>query len=120
MRNRQSPTISGKGGRQWHRSCLADSKWHRQTARAFPLVVRVRVETGEPREPRIPVAPRPPLDPDVSAERLLRGALEELQEAEQILSELEANAPDRARATRLAIIRDAITQLRKVVSPRAD
>jgi hypothetical protein len=66
------------------------------------------------------VTHKPPLDPDASAERLLRGALLELQEAEHILQVLETAEPYRGRATRLAVIRDAIALLSKVVSPRAE
>jgi hypothetical protein len=62
--------------------------------------------------------PKPPLEPNASAERLLRGALLELQEAEHILRELEGIRPDHRRATRLAVIRDVIAQLSKVVSAR--
>jgi hypothetical protein len=60
---------------------------------------------------------RPPLDPEVSAYRLLRGALAELQEAERALLTVQENAPDPTRAILVAAIQVALGQLETLIAP---
>jgi hypothetical protein len=57
---------------------------------------------------------RAPVDPEVSAGRLLRGAFLELQEAERILTRLELEASNPARRGCVAAIRAALAQLEKL------
>jgi hypothetical protein len=63
---------------------------------------------------------RAPLDPQASAERMLRGAFLELQEAERIIARLEREAPNPALGARLVAIRAALAQLQTVMTPLAD
>jgi hypothetical protein len=60
-----------------------------------------------------------PVDPEVSAARMLRGAFLELQEAERLLAILEREAPNPARRGRLEVIRAALAQLEKLGLPPA-
>jgi hypothetical protein len=60
---------------------------------------------------------RAPMAPEVSARRLLRGALLELKEAERLVADLEAEAPDPTRCALLMAIRDAVGILEKFITP---
>jgi hypothetical protein len=58
---------------------------------------------------------RAPLDPEMSLARLLRGAFLELEEAERLLITLETVTPTPEHEAQLAIVRDAVRGLAKVV-----